>query len=199
MVVPPWVPEPATRLAPAPLLKMQAFVNTRDMDLDTELLVDPERAGAWLASAGLKDPGASLSEADFAAVLRVRESLRSLLVHNGGGPAPSARALGPLRELAARASARVAIDRSGRVELVADGLGALLLAVRDAQADGTWSRLRACANDDCHWIFYDHSRNGRGAWCDMASCGNRINNRRFRARRSGSARTGAARRAGGRS
>ena len=39
--------------------------------------------------------------------------------------------------------------------------------------------------------FYDRSRNHGGTWCDMASCGNKLKNREFRARRR---RAGAARR-----
>jgi predicted RNA-binding Zn ribbon-like protein len=82
---------------------------------------------------------------------------------------------------------------SGRIEVgayagggLADGLVALLLVVRDAQVDGTWSRLRLCANEECRWAFYDRSRNGAGLWCRMEVCGNRLKNRRLRARRSGS-------------
>ena len=33
------------------------------------------------------------------------------------------------------------------------------------------------------WAFYDRSRNHGGTWCDMASCGNKLKNREFRARR----------------
>ena len=62
-------------------------------------------------------------------------------------------------------------------------LGSLLLIVRDAQRDGSWDRLKACRNDECQWAFYDRSHAGRGSWCDMASCGNKIKNRNLRARR----------------
>jgi predicted RNA-binding Zn ribbon-like protein len=34
-------------------------------------------------------------------------------------------------------------------------------------------RLRICANDECRWVFNDHSPAGRRKWCDMSSCGNR--------------------------
>jgi len=62
-----------------------------------------------------------------------------------------------------------------------------LLIIRDAQQDGTWARLKACRNRDCRWAFYDRSHTRRGAWCDMAVCGNLIKNRNFRARRGGRA------------
>jgi predicted RNA-binding Zn ribbon-like protein len=57
-----------------------------------------------------------------------------------------------------------------------------LVVIRDAQRDGSWARLKACANEDCRWVFYDQSRNRGGSWCDMAACGNRLKNRDFRAR-----------------
>ena len=58
----------------------------------------------------------------------------------------------------------------------------LLLVIRDAQHDGSWQRLKACGNPDCRWAFYDRSHSRAGAWCDMATCGNRIKNRRLRQR-----------------
>jgi predicted RNA-binding Zn ribbon-like protein len=44
------------------------------------------------------------------------------------------------------------------------------------------SRLRACANPDCRWVFYDGTRNGTRRWCTMAVCGNRAKLRRYRQR-----------------
>ena len=66
---------------------------------------------------------------------------------------------------------------------LADGLARLLLTIRDAQADGSWDRMKLCGNPDCLWAFYDRSHSRQGAWCDMASCGNRLKNRSLRARR----------------
>ncbi|MBV8999263.1 MAG: CGNR zinc finger domain-containing protein, partial [Solirubrobacterales bacterium] len=40
-----------------------------------------------------------------------------------------------------------------------------------------------CANPDCEWAFFDRSRNQQGSWCAMETCGNRLKNREFRARR----------------
>ncbi|MGN6176626.1 MAG: CGNR zinc finger domain-containing protein [Streptosporangiaceae bacterium] len=42
--------------------------------------------------------------------------------------------------------------------------------------------MKACGNPDCRWAFYDRSHSRAGAWCDMATCGNRIKNRRLRQR-----------------
>ncbi|CAN5219951.1 hypothetical protein BH09ACT8_BH09ACT8_24000 [soil metagenome] len=59
----------------------------------------------------------------------------------------------------------------------------MLLIVKDAQLDGSRELLKACANEDCQWAFYDRSRNHGGTWCVMASCGNKLKNRDFRARK----------------
>ena len=39
-------------------------------------------------------------------------------------------------------------------------------------------RVRRCANDECLWLFIDHSKGGTRRWCDMTSCGNRAKARR---------------------
>ena len=53
-------------------------------------------------------------------------------------------------------------------------------------------RVRRCANDECLWLFIDHSKGGTRRWCDMTSCGNRAKARRHYLRRkpSGGAMTG---------
>ena len=50
-------------------------------------------------------------------------------------------------------------------------------------SDGTWSRLKVCAADDCRWIFYDRTKPGRGRWCEPELCGNRVKTRAYRERR----------------
>jgi predicted RNA-binding Zn ribbon-like protein len=106
-----------------------------------------------------------------------------------GDPEPSE--LEVLRELSETCRLMPVVGAPGTVELLPDdGVGMpwiarLLLIIRDAQGDGTWDRLKACRNPDCRWAYYDRSHAGRGAWCDMAVCGNRIKNRNLRSRRSG--------------
>jgi predicted RNA-binding Zn ribbon-like protein len=111
-----------------------------------------------------------------------------MLVHNAGGPPPNKTGLAVLRSIAEGGSARADLCDDGEVRLAAAGdsvrdrLVDLLLIIRDAQRDGTWALLKACANDECQWAFYDKSRNHGGTWCDMATCGNKLKNRAFRAR-----------------
>ena len=49
MTLPSWASHLRHRLAPPPLLLVQAFVNTRDLDLHTDVLAQAGEARAWLA------------------------------------------------------------------------------------------------------------------------------------------------------
>jgi predicted RNA-binding Zn ribbon-like protein len=176
--------------APEPLLVVQAFVNTRDLEYGTDLLADAETGNEWLRKAGLLGPGGTADEAELRAARELRESIRSVLAHNGRDPAPGASDLSPFEAVARASRPRLTIGPDGQVGLgpedsgrLAEGLLCLLLIIRDAQRDGIWSRLKICGNPDCLYAFYDRSHSRRGAWCDMASCGNLIKNRNLRARR----------------
>ena len=66
-------------------------------------------------------------------------------------------------------------------------VGDVITVVLHAIADGSWSRLKACP--DCHWVFYDHTRNRSKRWCVMNArtpsgrgCGNIAKVTRYRER-----------------
>jgi predicted RNA-binding Zn ribbon-like protein len=198
MTLPSWASHLEHKLAPPPLLLVQAFVNTLDLDLRTDVLAHADEARAWLADAGLRNPDGldpGQPDPDFAADLRlareVRESLRAMIAHTTDGKPLTDAELLPLEQVTEQAQPRLEVTAAGQVRLratapaqrVADGLAGLLLTIRDAQADGSWARLKLCGNPDCRWAFYDRSHSRRGAWCEMASCGNRLKNRNLRARR----------------
>ena len=125
--------------------------------------------------------------ADLRRARDVREALRDVMGANNGEPLdPDAVEL--LNRTAARAKVVAAFDdhSSWRVEPVSNGvdaaLGKLLATVFRSMSDGTWNRMKACGNPDCRWAFYDATKNHSGRWCEMASCGNRMKARAFRAR-----------------
>jgi predicted RNA-binding Zn ribbon-like protein len=184
-----WIAEDESKPAPGPLLRVQALVNSVELPAGPDRLAEPVDAQPWLIDNHLLSPDVDLDDADLQLVRGVREALRALLVRNGGGPSPTKADLAPLHSVAASGTARVEFDPDGAVRLAADGqsvterLVDLVLIVRDAQRDGSWTRLKACANDECRWAFYDRSRNHGGTWCEMSSCGNKLKNREFRARR----------------
>jgi predicted RNA-binding Zn ribbon-like protein len=195
MTPPSWASHVEDKLAPMPLLRVQAFVDTLDRDLGTDVLAHADEARAWLADAGLRVPDPDRPDTGFAADLQLareaRESIRALIGRNTGHEPLTDGELAPLEKVLGQAQPRLDVAADGQVRLgpilptraLTDGLMELLLIVRDAQADGTWDRLKLCGNPDCRWAYYDRSHSRRGAWCDMASCGNRVKNRNLRARR----------------
>jgi predicted RNA-binding Zn ribbon-like protein len=185
--MPSWVPGPEQKPAPMPLLLPQSFVNTLDRESGDDLLVREADGRAWLTETGLltEAAAAAVTTAELRLAREVRESIRALI---GREPLTDAQ-LAPLETVLTQAETPLDITRDGQVLLctgpadkLADGLVILLLMIRDAQADGTWDRLKLCANPDCRWAFYDRSHSRRGAWCNMTTCGNKIKNRNLRAR-----------------
>jgi predicted RNA-binding Zn ribbon-like protein len=194
--LPTWYPDPdEAKPAPMPLLRVQAFLNTLDLEQDVDRLEDPRSARNWLIDAGLVGQDRRVSTTELVAAREVRDCLRSLLEPGacrdaGASAGVPAEDLEALRSLAADHCARLTVGDGGALAIecapadrLGDGLFELLLIIRGAQEDGSWSRLKMCANPDCQWVFYDRSRNQQGNWCDMAVCGNRLKNRQLRARR----------------
>src|SRR2546430_1145670 len=95
----PW-PETETKPAPIPLLLVQAFVNTLDVEQGVDLLGDAEATKAWFVGAGLLDDGARVGTGGVALARVMRESIRQLLESGDGD-------LTPLREIAATGSLRL--------------------------------------------------------------------------------------------
>jgi predicted RNA-binding Zn ribbon-like protein len=163
------------RAAPPPLDLVQALVNSRDHENDREWLGSDADLGAWLAARELPAEGASVER--FKAV---REALRALLIANNERRAVPAAALGTLNAEAARSPVAVRFGPRDAVLEGTDALGTILAAAYAGMAAGTWPRLKACRN--CHWAFYDESKNRSATWCSMQLCGNRLKTRRFRSR-----------------
>jgi predicted RNA-binding Zn ribbon-like protein len=137
------------------LERIRDFVNTADLEGGTDDLDDP-------------------------AAREVREAIRALLRANNGIDADVTTASAVLERAAWRTDLRVGFAGG---KLVFESADAVLTAVAEAMADGSWTRLKACRSDTCQFAFVDTARNRSRRWCDMAVCGNREKARRFRSRR----------------
>ena len=178
----------STKQAPEPLDLVRRFVNTRNRMRGYDLLGNVEEAGRWLPEAGYQEDVA-VGEEELKRLRALRESLRNILtVHTLGTSERLSSNAAQLDELCASVTLRPSFDLGGNPRLVAVSEGRerfvedLLAAAIWAQYTGIWQRLKACANEDCRWVFYDHSKNRSGSWCVMEICGSRAKMRAYRQR-----------------
>ncbi|MBF9070355.1 CGNR zinc finger domain-containing protein [Streptacidiphilus fuscans] len=168
--------------APEPLRLVQELVNTLDVDTGEDGLE------AFLEELWGEFSGERAGEGFDAARVRVfRELLREAGMAHAGLDIPQGSLDSFTRQLTS-ASLVLAPRLDGAMELVpAPGLPATELlfaqvAAGIAAAGKDWLRLKACAAEDCRWLYYDRSPAGRGRWCSMAVCGSRAKMRTYRAR-----------------
>lgn len=149
-----------TAPAPGRLEVVRAFVNTLNVERRTDTLTSP-----WERT--------------------VREAIRTALVANHDQSPVAPAALRVLDEAAERVglTVRFSADSSFVVRPARRSrVGEVLVALTTAMRDGTWIRLKVCADDECLWAFYDSSRARTAKWCEMGVCGNRAKQKAWRER-----------------
>jgi predicted RNA-binding Zn ribbon-like protein len=188
--------------APGDLEKVRALVNSSDLEQGTDDLATTGGLASWLQHHGLTaaSDSAAFSRTDLEQAVALREALRGVLRTHAArtgagavaGPAPAAEdPVTELRRIAAGLATRFEVNQDGRIGVAPAGSGGpaalarILLIAATAAAAGTWSRLKACAADDCQWAFYDRSPTRTGCWCSMRVCGARAKSRAYRQRASG--------------
>jgi predicted RNA-binding Zn ribbon-like protein len=162
---------------------VQKLLNTRDGEHGNEWLGTPRELGSWLEQNGIAL--GRLTSTDVDRMLRVREALRKLVIVNNHGGEVEAGDRRILDSEAQSATLRVSFDPPDLVPAARgiDGaLARIFAVVHESMRDGTWERLKGCRN--CHWAFYDESKNRSATWCSMELCGNRLKTKRYRTKRS---------------
>jgi predicted RNA-binding Zn ribbon-like protein len=160
-------------------------VNTLDILPGVDKFADPAGLALWLADHRLVPLSPALTHKDLSRAKKLREALRAFLLANARLPlAPEAAET--FDDAAGPAHLRARADERGGLELLPaeeggldHAIGRLVAIVFAAQQDGTWSRLKVCA--ECHWALYDHTKNHSAAWCG-SQCGARVRSRRYRQR-----------------
>jgi predicted RNA-binding Zn ribbon-like protein len=173
------------------------FINTLEFSgvASTDELDTSAAAIAWLVDHDLLHPESvgperGTDERVLARVLRAREAFREIADAVHGHRPAAAEALEEVnRTLRARevvqlepAADGVTVGHRHEGDPIDDALARLAAPLVAEIASGRPERLRVCANDQCRWVFFDHSPTGRRRWCSMASCGNRAKAARHRAR-----------------
>lgn len=157
------------------------FVNTYDVESDTDTVPSPAALAAWLRKHDLIGPDDTAAGEDLAVAVDLREALRAALRHNHEHESAPPHAFPAL-------PLRVALSAGGPIlepveAGVPGGLARIVSAVMGVHADGMWPRLKVCTESTCQWAFIDSSKNRSRSWCSMRVCGNRTKTRAYRARR----------------
>jgi predicted RNA-binding Zn ribbon-like protein len=179
------VSEGEVMIEPASLLL--DFVNTRDVQPDTDELETPGKLAAWLVEHHLVPADTRPAEAaELTLAITLREGLRAaFFAHHG----PDQQALpAELDDALSELPVRISLAPGGPAlrpasDGIVGGLSGLAAAIMETVADSTWPRLKVCPEDTCRWAFLDTSKNRSRSWCSMRVCGNRTKTRAYRARR----------------
>ena len=181
---------------PDALANLYDFANTLDVrhfieqgaqhQQDDELRTADELA-SWMAHRRLLKPGAKVTAAVFDTALRLRTGLRDYLKldpQERRGKAAT-RALNEMIAafplIAELGGDTGAVLRPARDDALA-GLSALAIELYDGARDRSLDRLKMCAAEECHRVFYDRSKPATRRWCMSTLCGNRIKTRAYRER-----------------
>jgi predicted RNA-binding Zn ribbon-like protein len=174
--------------APGRLDLVRRFVNSRDVEQDTDAIADATGLTGWLTAQGLLGAGASVREVEVEHALDLREALRAALLANHDREPPPEAAVRELNAAARRAELTPVLQPSGvwRAQSAARGadaaLGVIVATVVEAMGGTEWPRLKVCVNDKCLWAYYDRSRSHARRWCSMDLCGNRVKQQAWRGR-----------------
>jgi len=169
--------------APGDLNLVRAFISLHDhlVDRSTSAAPSTESIEAWLRAHDLVHGAAPRAELTWAA--EVLEDLRALAI---GDATPEIR--DRLNAGARRGGVTICFGCTDDQPVhasapgVRGAVGRLLGIAFLSELDGTWGRLRPCANPDCRSVFWDGSKNRSGRWCSMDSCGNQAKVRAYRER-----------------
>jgi predicted RNA-binding Zn ribbon-like protein len=169
--------------APGELDLVRRFVNTLDIEDQIDELGSAAAAAAWLEQEGWR---ARIGASELRELVQLREAVRDLVStrgHEGDLEAVATfDAIARRHPVAVRLSSPDVLaptSRGGADAFIERILG----LVAAAEIDGSWDRMKACANHGCRWLFYDHSRNRSRTWCTMDLCGSQAKMRAYRSRR----------------
>ncbi len=167
---------------------LRAFLNTREIAEDTDLISSPEGLRQWLRDLDLPGQDEFPMPGDVEWIVAIREALRDVLSgHSGDSVSWESVAL--LNRAARRSPLVLHFDDSATPSVVnsesgvVGAMGRIWNAIADAKADGTWDRLKSCRRPDCRWAFFDRSKNRSATWCSTAGCGALMKSRAYRRRR----------------
>jgi predicted RNA-binding Zn ribbon-like protein len=181
---------------PDELANLYDFANTLDLRRFThrgvqhqqsDELESPQDLGAWMRERGLSR-GDRVTPAMFTTAIELRSSLRAFLQADTSARRKDHAMLRALTHATRHFLLQTSASPNGALLLTParddaiGGLGAVVAEMHHASLTGTLDRLKMCASDECHRVFFDRSKPATRRWCMSTLCGNRIKTRAYRER-----------------
>lgn len=167
---------------------LQRFVNMHQHAPGTshEIPASTEMFRTFLVERGLLEAEERFGDTERDTAIALSEAMHARVRANMGEPV-SAEHVDRIDRIAQAAGLHPHFQPDGPVLVPEAGgakgaFGRLVAIAFHAELDGRWDHLKECADQDCHSVFFDRSKNRSGRWCSMQSCGNRNKVRAWRER-----------------
>jgi predicted RNA-binding Zn ribbon-like protein len=180
---------------PPELALLYDFVNTLDerhyvengvAHAGGDEIETPRMLETWMRGRGLLHRGDHVDARSHRAALELRTALREFLLNQPGHRPEAMQAARELSAASRKFPLMLTLSDKGIVELVpvpgSSALGRVLGQMIELAATDRLARLKTCASDECHWIFFDRSKPANRRWCSSSRCGNRQKTRTYRVR-----------------
>jgi predicted RNA-binding Zn ribbon-like protein len=185
---------------PPEIALLYDFVNSLDLrryvekgvpHVAADELATTAQLESWLRARGLLNKRTRLGTDDHRSALELREALRTFIQLLPVDRDVDAAAAARLNAAAVNFPLTLNVLKGGNVTLQplhrspASGLGNILAELQRMAATERLDRLKMCASEECHWVFFDRSKPANRRWCNSALCGNRQKTRAYRERHRG--------------
>jgi predicted RNA-binding Zn ribbon-like protein len=143
----------------------------------------------WMEERGLLVAGTNLTTTMFEVAIRLRASIRAYLAtdaterhHDKDIVRELNKAIRPFPVVVEVLTKNGMTLGPTRTDALA-GLSSIVGELYNGSANGTLSRLKMCAAEECCRVFYDRSKPATRRWCQTELCGNRMKTRTYRHRK----------------
>ena len=163
-----------------------AFLNSREAEpVPRDHFATGVGFRTWMRSHAGPDVESTTAEEDAREARRLRAAMLAYLANRNS---PDERTLAALNRACTVAPLCVHLDGGGQIVLKAETdsprsfFSHIVGTLYDAAREGTLDRIKACADAQCFYAYFDNSKNRSRVWCDMGTCGSRNKVRAFRER-----------------
>jgi len=168
-------------------LDLRSYVHKGVALSENDELATTVRLADWMSARKLLKAGSRVKREEHSKAIKLREALRSFFQMPPDARLDDLSANARLNKLFLDFALVMNLSKSLEQPLrPAPGSSILSLIVAEFSRlaeSNQLDRMKMCASDQCHWIFYDVSKPGNRRWCSSERCGNREKTRTYRRRR----------------